>query len=390
MQVDSNNIDNALGSIIEIIQKNSQLENPKCIELFKKYKSKIIEMVLEYNYIELIQGLLIIYPNSEEHIGQIINEHINKIHIDIIDTISSSYPKIFEAILKNINIDKLFTEWDKFILIYSKIKLPEYDSFLSQINNQIYLKMDKLLIYQSNYSYNYNYNNNVGNIIFSDIEKLKFLIEMFINKDAFDEKRKKKIYLSVIEYFIKYNDKIIKYISNDNIAINTNLNLNVNSNINSNANYTLLINMITKYIDHFKIPNILIKQQFETNYDLFLFVCKSGSIDFINWYLEYASFLVIIKTSNYVNIFKNVCGSANVEASKFIFNLIQAAGYKFDSHTLNQVMYSIINNQRWNSNSEDKSDEIIYELIGLGIKPPVGFSKYTDYYNSIKIIGKTK
>jgi hypothetical protein len=53
---------------------------------------------------------------------------------------------------------------------------------------------------------------------------------------------------------------------------------------------------------------------------------------------------------------------------------------------LYEITNSLIYNQRWTS--ENDNEQIIIELIGLDNKPPSGSTKYTDYYNNIKIIGK--
>ena len=106
----------------------------------------------------------------------------------------------------------------------------------------------------------------------------------------------------------------------------------------------------------------------------------------INWYLEQASFLVLITKSNYVSIFNKACSSGNIEVSKLVFNLIQAAGYKIDKSLLYNIINGLICNQRWSNENYD--DQIIIELINIDNKPPSGYTKYTDYYNNITIIGK--
>lgn len=357
MQVDGTNIENALGSIVEIIQQNSPLKNEKYIELFKKHKNKIIEMVIEYNYFELIHGLLVIYPHSEEIIAQIICVNISKIRTDLLESISLQYPIIFSEFIKTISLEKLLYEWDKFMLVYNKYNLSEYKTFSDLIEMHMTTLIEKIL-----FSVNKCFNNEsfgLKKLVYNDFEKILFFTNIYLKNEK-NGKNIDEIHLTIIENLLKFNETSNSKISN--------------------------INIITKYINYFKISNTLIKIKLEKNKEIFVSVCKSDSIELINWYLEQASFLVLITKSNYVQIFKNACLSGNVEVSKLVFNLIQAAGYKIDKNTLYGIVNTLIYNQRWNSENYD--DQIIIELISLDNKPPSGYTKYTDYYNNIKIIGK--
>ena len=353
----SNLIESEIDSLIELIILNDNLIFEKNVEEnLKKYKQKIIDLIITNDYIEQIPKLKKIYlndPNTITIITEILINVIHEISLDSIEWIITNEIELFNNLINKINLQKFtkIIDSDNFDSIYQSIKKNE--QILNIFENKIVQLLEFKLI---NSSYCETQSNN--------LEFLKIFEKIIIFVDLYLIKKFPNTHSNTNNYFNEVHSKIIYGL----LRVNTSLDI------------------ITKYKKYYKIPDENIKNYFEKN-NILENIIRFSSVEIINWFFEMASILVIIKASNYKNIFKQACLSGNIELIKLTYNLIECSGLKIDNNCLYSIIHQLINEERWN-NHNIEYDNIIYEFINMGIKPPSGISKYTEYYNNIIIIKK--
>jgi hypothetical protein len=357
----SNLIESEIDSLIELIILNNNLIFEKNVEEnFKKYKQKIIDLIISNDYIEQIPKLKKIYLSDPNTINIITESLINVIHeisLDSIEWIITNETELFNNLINKINLQKFMKiiDSDNFDSIYKSIKVNENENILNIFENKIFQFLE--LKFPPNLT-NLCQTNNF--IFFKIFEKTIILVDLYQRK--------------------KFNNNIKNF--NINKCFNE---------VHSKIIYGLLkantsLDIIIKYKKYYKIPDENIKNYFEKNLILENII-RYSSVEIINWFFEIASILVIIKASNYKNIFKQACLSGNIELIKLTYNLIECAGFKIDESYLYSIISQLIYEERWN-NHNIQYDNIIYEFINMGIKPPSGISKYTEYYKNIIMIKK--
>jgi hypothetical protein len=161
---------------------------------------------------------------------------------------------------------------------------------------------------------------------------------------------------------------------------------------------------IKKYIVEYKlIDKKYIVTNFEKDNSLFCEICSFGSIDYINWYLEYVPVLTtLITNSSKYNLLERACLSGNLETARYVFDLIKLSGLEVDKLMLQRILYGLIDksiaDERWNLsklsklsqggydyNDKKDYDTIIKELINMNVKPTRS-GQYTEYYSNIRMI----
>lgn len=162
------------------------------------------------------------------------------------------------------------------------------------------------------------------------------------------------------------------------------------------------IKILKKTIEKFNLTSEEIKTHFdnknsiknskiiEMNHIYFLNeIIKSKSIDKISWFFEiipdYSKF---VTGKNYEQIFAIACQTKNIEISKYIYNIIMICGFEISKPVMMSILHNLIIECRWNMSSSTNVEQIIFELINLGIKPPTGYPKYREYYNNLKFYSK--
>jgi hypothetical protein len=338
--------------LIETINESETLIFDKPIsDIIKKYKLKIIDLGIYNDYIELIPKLKKIFEsdvNINNNILESVKENLDKMSLESIKWLINNENEIFINMLTKIDLQKFinFIKSDKFIPIYKLMQLN--DNIFDTFKNKIINLLDSKFFSSSSWFIPGNFE------IFNDYEKIILMVELYINykkkKLITDDKH---VHLKMINILLKNN---------------------------------FILKTIINYQNYYKIKDNQLKDYFEKNNIIENFI-KNTSVEVINWFFEIASVLVVIKSSNYKNIFKQVCTGGNLESIKLVYNLIQCAGYKIDNITLQQIMYELINNERWNNNKKQNED-VIFEIVNMGIKPPSGLSKYNDYYKNITLIKK--
>lgn len=104
----------------------------------------------------------------------------------------------------------------------------------------------------------------------------------------------------------------------------------------------------------------------------------------IKWFLDIVKdYSKFIKKTNYFELFKRACKTNDLETSKYIYDIIQICGLEITKSQLTLILNIIVCNSRWNNSSN--TEQLIFELINLGIKPLQDFPKYIQYYNNLKI-----
>ena len=178
---------------------------------------------------------------------------------------------------------------------------------------------------------------------YTDFDKIKFIMD-------FNEKNKNQIINNNTEYILEC---IIRY--NDNLII------------------------LEKFIKLYNISTERIFQLIKKNLNIFEQVCKNGSIQMINWYIEMIPDFTFITKNNYETVFENVCLSWNNEAAKIIYNIINCLNYKISPIRLNLILNRLISEHRLSNDVN-----IIYDIINLKIKPTNGcLPKFKEYYENI-------
>lgn len=171
------------------------------------------------------------------------------------------------------------------------------------------------------------------------------------------------------------------------------------SNLSLNIVYCVLTNklsnivMLKKTIKKLNLTSEQINTYFESkekkiinfNEENLLFeLINSKSIDKIKWFLDIISdYSKFIKKTNYLQLFRRACQTNDPEISKYIYNVVQICGFEITKQEMISILNIIIYNSRWNNSSN--TEQLIFELINFGIKPPAGYPKYLEYYNNLKI-----
>jgi hypothetical protein len=158
---------------------------------------------------------------------------------------------------------------------------------------------------------------------------------------------------------------------------------------NKLSNITILkktikkINLTSEQLNtYFESKGSIVINHNEEN--LLIELINSKSIDKIIWFLDIITdYSRFIKKTNYLLLFKRACQTNDHEISKYIYNLIQICGFEITKEEMMSILNSIIYNSRFGDSLN--KDQIIFELINLGIKPPTGYPKYIEYYNNLKI-----
>lgn len=346
--------DDKVDSLIEIINDSESLIFEKSIcENIKKYKLKIIDLIIVNDYVELIPKLKKIFvsdSNTNNIIIESLKHNLNEMSLESIKWLVDNENKIFIDLLSIINLQQFSNviSSDNFIKIY---KLIESNSHIFKVFEiKIINFIDDKII---NPYCGIDYPN-----IFKNYEKILLIIDLYIANKKKSIIDTKVIHFKIIKNLLKHNSEL---------------------------------NIIINYKNYYKIKDNELKDYFEKN-EIFQFFIKNSSVDIVNWFFEIASVLVVIKPTNYKTIFSHVCNGGNLELIKLVYNLIQCAGYKIDLNILQTIMNKLIYDERWgngNSSKKQKQNEsIIFELVNMGLKPPSGSQKYNEYYKNITIIKK--
>ena len=337
--------DDKVDSLIEIINDSESLIFEKSIcENIKKYKLKIIDLIIVNDYVELIPKLKKIFvsdSNTNNIIIESLKHNLNEMSLESIKWLVDNEHKIFIDLLSIINLQQFSNviSSDNFIKIYKLIESNSniFKVFKIKIINFI---DDKII----DPSCCIDYPN-----IFKNYEKILLIIDLYIaNKKLITDA--KVLHFKIIRNLLKYNSEL---------------------------------NIIVNYKNYYKIKDNELKDYFERN-AIFENFIKNSSVDVVNWFFEIASVLVVIKPTNYKTIFGYVCKGGNLELIKLVYNLIQCAGYKIDLYTLQTITGGLIYNERY---CKKQNESIIFELVNMGVKP-YGIQKYNEYYKNITIIKK--
>lgn len=341
-----------IDSLIDIINESDSLIFEKSIsDNIKKYKLKIIDLIIDNDYIELISKLKKIFESDKNvnfNIIESLEESLNDISLDSINWLINNESEILTNCLIKVGLQNFLNlvKSDNFVSIYKLIKLNK--NVIDALTNKIISLLDNKFFAKSR-----NWNDYDPDI-FKNYDKIILLTDLYINY------KKKKLIV---------DDKLV-HLKIMNLLVKNNLELKV----------------VISYKNHYKIKDQELKEYFEKNAVFENFI-KNSSVDTVNWFFEIASVLAVIKSSNYKNIFSQVCGGGNLELIKLVYNLIQCAGYKIDNGLLKTTMDELIWCERW-SNAKNHNDCVIFEFINMGVKPPSKISKYNDYYKNITIIKK--
>ena len=350
--VKSNNLtESEIDLLIESIILNNNLIFEKNVEdNLKKYKQQIIEVIISNDYVELIPKLKKIYSYDLQNITDALITFFPKINSDSIEWICVNELEIFINCINKINVDDFmnFIDSDNFYSIYESVKKNK--NMLNNFEYKITHILENILI------------NPKTNTYISPFKNFKFL--------------------NIIEKVIFLIDIYLRNNPNNNNNFNTVHSKIVLALLKTNTSLELII----KYKKYYKITDKNLKIFFEKS-DIFEKNVRFCSVEIVSWFFEIASVLTIIKPSNYITIFKQACLNGDIKLIKLTYNLIYCAGYKIDNHSLFPIMIGLIHEQRWMGNKTNY-DDVIYEFINMGIKPPAGISKYLEYYNNITIIKK--
>jgi hypothetical protein len=350
-----NNVDNKVDYLIEIININNDFVFENLIEEeFKKYKFKIIDEIIDNDFIELIPKIKKIFKsnkyksdkNISNNIIKSLKKKLHRLDLKSIEWFIKNEKEIFKKALEVINLSD-FME----IIISEK-------NF--QITNSIKTDKDILNIYE--------------NKIISLITTL--YISMFTVKRI--SRKESQLYSNLDNFILIINI----YLKKKNLykseieAIHSKI---IFSMLKNNCSFENII----RYKKTFQISEPLLKEYFEKNFILEGFL-KYSSIENVKWFFELASVLVVIKHSNYKRILTLACLSGNIEVIKLIHNLIECAGFKIDEITYQSTIRNLISEERFNNNiKKNYYENIIYEIINMGINPKCGKSKYNDYYKNM-------
>ena len=343
----------------------------KKIETDDKKIFKIISFNLKKIIVEII-----LYKEFE-----ILNVLINYFQIDI----KKIYSIIYSIIL-NIQWEKEnYMQYSNCILFIEWIYKNNYEFFKYYIV-QLFEK------YLSS-------SNNLSNLHYyvSNFKILKLLNYIFIESDIECFNKYKITFINIVyKYgFIYHNKRVNKIYANfENLILLTNI-CTLNNNFVKKTYFEIFDNIITdeysdlkislKFIKYFNLSQNELKTHLENKKLNFIRdLIKTKSYDKINWFFDIISdYTKFIEQQNYIELFNYACKNSNVKIVKYIYDIIQICGYKIIDKMIFNNLNSLIYISRCNK-SEDR-DMIIYELINFGIKPKLKYSKYTQYYNNIKI-----
>lgn len=313
-------------------------------------KTKIVKQSILCENYEIINFLLENFNIDEEIISDIIkdcynfNSNENKNFHKLIKWVGENNIKLFEM-----TINKLI----------NKIRIFDYN--MIYVVKNIFNKFDNT--YQTKQLF-------MESICKSFCVKLKLLEEGqytdFLNFEyiclIMEICEENKQYINNINFYLKMFEKIL---------------------INK---YTDL-NLLKKYIKYYNIKiNILKKYLLSLNSNFIEILINSKSLEKITWFFDIIqNYTQFIKNTNYLFVFEASCKTNNVEIAKYIYNIIGLCGFEITKLDLSRILFGVIYLTRLNN--ENKND-IIYEIINLGIKPPIGYPLLTEYYNNLKIYSR--
>jgi hypothetical protein len=308
-------------------------------------KTKIVkESILCENY-KIINFLLENFNINEECISDIISDCYYSTY-----NYTNNYHKLIKWLgEKNIKIFKI-----TMAKLINKISIYDYNmiyvlkNIFNKINNMYLTKRQFIKhVCETFRKIMTIYSQNEKN--FSNFEYICLLIEIFQENQE---------YLQDTNYYLKLFDIIL---------------------LNQHTNLKLL----EKFIKYYGIKNIVKKHLESKELNFIPILIKSKSLEKITWFFdniqEYTNF---IKKSNYLDIFKVACDTGDIEIAKYIYNIIELCGLEITKQGLERILNNIIYSIRWDDKTKNN---IVYELINLGIKPPSGYPQLTEYYNNLKI-----
>lgn len=343
-QLNEQEIDFLIESIIE---SDNLVFDETTLNNIKRYKLKIVDILIDNDYVETITKLKKIFISDSHfinYISELLSKNLTEINLKSIEWLINNESDIFDNSIKKMTyIDTVdIINCDNFISIHKLIKSNL--KILNTFENKIIEFLNSKSLSNNNYSRNYD-----SLIIITDI-----FIKRNTTNNNIEQNKLKQFHLKII-----------------------------NTLLNSKTHLETII----KYKNNYKISDDVLKGYFEDNF-IFENCVKYSSVEIINWFFEIASLLVVIKPTNYKNIFKQTCMGGNLEVIKLVYNLIQCAGYILDKLFLQTILHNLIAEERWNSNNNKKNEEIIFEFINMDIKPIINSSKYSEYYKNIKFINK--
>lgn len=311
----------------------------------------------EYDMINVFINYVGIEAEKIIHeIYQIQNNCKSYIKFELIEWMYKNNIELFKIYINSIMNNKTFyyliNDFNILQLFYNIIICSQNSDFIEYKN----LCIEYVVKIFTNSYYTQNINN-----VFINFEHLELIIDICLLDDEFGED----------EFSYNIIDCVLKnQLSNIKILKKTIQKLNLTS------------EEIKIHLDNKK--SIIINHN-EINFLEELI--KSKSIDKIRWFLDIITdYSKFINKKNYIRIFSIACETSNIEISKYIYNIIQICGFEMTKQEMITILNRIIFSSRWNESTD--REQIIFELINFGIKPPSGYPKYTEYYNNLKIYSK--
>lgn len=350
------------GEIIELNKKQELNIDLINVLILKEYHIILIEELVDYGNIEMITKFKQIYNYyniSIKFIPNTLSSQIHKITLKGIKWLEENENDIFYETIEKLvskNCLKLFEKYEllKFMFEKSKNKNELHNEFVTYINNLTRRK----LIHDGGFYLS------IPEKIFDNIELVKFLIELYLNYGG-----------ELSHKELSHNE-----LSHQDIHFKTIKNLII---------FKVNLKNIIKYISWCKVvdKDFLIKK-FEKNYKLFINICSYGSVEYINWYLDYVPVITtLINPLTKKCIFKSACISGNLETAKHIYDLLMITDQNINKKEMENILSSLMFQYKYNNNGNKKDyDSIIKEIINLNIKPYSGYPQYKNYYSSIRII----
>lgn len=367
---------------IDYLEYLSSLPN----NIWKQYKNDIEIQLLNVENIKVISFIL------------------NKIQVDFYKYITKNFEKINLALLQymiEINEEKFITK-----IIHSKFTRGLFQSSILyhdlEFNKYVYENLYKKIFNKNN-----EINNYAKNINLLENKKNENIFNYFpsnifcwnnINKDEDEfrtffvnmiERSMVPKYFNVFEYYIeKLNlDAIIK-----NCPIQNKINLyNIMYDMYSINSYDKLIKFqnLFEINQHDFLSKIIFSINKSFNNDMLMYkICRCGDIDYFIKVIINFNFEKTYFTNNVVvNMFINAAISKNIDFIIVLYNYLKTnMQINFDINLLSEIVLRIVLRiSKEASSSHNEYDVIIYEFLNLGaiIK---GYSKYTDYIESIKFL----
>lgn len=341
--------------MIDFISITIGLEKPFVLgdKMNNKYiannKTKIVkELILCENY-EIINFLLENFKIDEECISDIIKDCYNLNYDDIknlhklIKWLEEKNIKMFEITIAK--LIKKISVYDYNMIYVLKNIFNKFDN-THQIKQQFYKYIcEKFFQY---------WNENTQNqLIFSNFEYICLIIEIFQENQQ---------YIKHPNFYLEMFDRIL---------------------INKYTDLKLLV----KYIKHYDIKIDKVRKHLETKELNFIpILISSKSLEKITWFFDNISeYTEFIKKSNYLELFRAGCKTNDIEIAKYIYNIIGLCGLEITKQDLKTILNNIIYSSRLGDRTKNN---IVYELINFGIKPPSGYPQLTEYYNNLKIYSR--